>query len=367
MNILYITTVPSPYKVEMFEELGKLCNLTVLFEKRSVSYRNEGWMVNKYNNFHAEFIKGFSFKDKMFSLGIIKHLKRNKYDLVIIGVYSTVSQMLAQEYMKKNKIPYVISSDGGIIKSENSFVRKIKKHFIGSAKAWLSTGDLTNDYLINYGAKRERIYVYPFTSILKKDVVGKSISLEEKYKLRKKLNMPEDKIILSVGQFIHRKGYDILMKACKDLDKRIGVYIVGGKPTNEYIELKKEMNLTNIHFIDFMKKDALGEYYKAADLFVLPTREDIWGLVINEAVAYGLPIISTDKCVAAVELNRSKCIGEIVPSEDVAALHNAIKKMFNNSAIKDICENVVDAAKEYTIENSAYIQYKIFEKIINNR
>lgn len=367
MNVLYVTTVPAPYKVEMFEELGKLCNLTVLFEKSSVSYRNEGWMVKKYNNFHAEFIKGLSFRDKMFSLGIIKHLKRNKYDLIIIGVYSTVSQMLAQEYMRKNKIPYVISSDGGIIKAENSFIKRIKKHFISSAESWLSTGELTNEYLVNYGAKRERIYVYPFTSILKKDVVEKVVSLEEKYKLRKKLNMAEDKIILSVGQFIHRKGYDILIKACKDLDKGIGVYIVGGTPTNEYIELKKEMNLTNVHFIDFMKKDALGEYYKAADLFVLPTREDIWGLVINEAVAYGLPVISTDKCVAAVELNRNKCIGEIIPSEDIVALYDAIKKMFNNSDIDDICKNVMETAKEYTIENSAYVHYKIFEKIINNR
>lgn len=367
MKVLYITTVPSPYKVEMFEELGKLCNLTVLFEKSSVSYRNENWMINKYNNFRGEFLKGFSFKDKMFSFGIIKHLKKNRYDLVVIGVYSTVSQMLAQEYMRKNKIPYVISSDGGIIKSENIFARKVKKHFIGSAEAWLSTGDLTNDYLINYGAKGEKIYIYPFSSIYKKDVVEKSVSIEEKNRLRKKLNMPENKIILSVGQFIHRKGYDILMKACENSDKSIGVYIVGGKPTEEYIELKKKMNLSNVHFVDFMNKDALGEYYKAADLFVLPTREDIWGLVINEAVAYGLPVISTDKCVAAVELNRKKCIGEIIPSEDTEALRKSIIKMISNQDIEAICENVVDVAREYTIENSAYIHYKIFEEIINNR
>ena len=43
-------------------------------------------------------------------------------------------------------------------------------------------------------------------------------------------------------------------------------------------------------------------YYQAADMLVFPTREDIWGLVINEAMANGLPTVSTDKCVAALEM-----------------------------------------------------------------
>lgn len=367
MNVLYITTVPAPYKVEMFEELGKLCNLTVLFEKRTVSYRNDGWMIKEYNNFNTEFLKGFSFGDKMFSLGIVKHLKKHKYDLVVIGVYSTVSQMLAQEYMINHKIPYIISSDGGIIKSECGLVKKIKRHFISSAESWLSTGEVTTDYLVNYGAKREKIYVYPFTSILKKDIVEKAASLEEKSGLRKKLKISEDKVILSVGQFIYRKGYDILMNACKNSDKNIGVYIVGGKPTDEYIQMKKNMELDNVHFVDFMQKGQLSEYYKAADLFVLPTREDIWGLVINEAVAYGLPVISTDKCVAAVELNRHKCIGEVIPSENADALCSSIERMLNNSDKSILAKNAIDVANEYTMENSAYVHYKIFEEIFNNR
>ena len=51
----------------------------------------------------------------------------------------------------------------------------------------------------------------------------------------------------------------------------------------------------------------------AADVFVMPTREDIWGLVINEAMAYGLPVVSTDKCIAALELVKNGRNGYIIP------------------------------------------------------
>ena len=62
------------------------------------------------------------------------------------------------------------------------------------------------------------------------------------------------------------------------------------------------LNLKNVYFIPFQNSDIIELYFKAADLFVFPTREDIWGLVINEAMANALPIITTDRCVAGLEL-----------------------------------------------------------------
>lgn len=63
--------------------------------------------------------------------------------------------------------------------------------------------------------------------------------------------------------------------------------MVGGEPTEDYLQMRASLGLDNVHFVGFQKKEALSRYYRAADLFVLPTREDIWGLVINEAMAYG--------------------------------------------------------------------------------
>lgn len=55
----------------------------------------------------------------------------------------------------------------------------------------------------------------------------------------------------------------------------------------------------------------------AADIFVHPTREDIWGLVVNEAMAKGLPVITTDRCVAGLELIKNESVGRIVPVENI--------------------------------------------------
>lgn len=369
MRVLYLTTVPAPYKVQFFEELGKLCDLTVLFELDNVSYREDGWMETDFRNFKSVYLAGVKVRDKKISLGIIKHLKQNLYDLIVVGVYSTIPQMLTQIYMNKKNIPYIISSDGGLIRAEKRIASNVKKYFIGSAKAWLSTGKTTTEYLVHYGADVNKTYVYPFTSISQSDVLANPVTISDKVVIRKKLNISEEKMILSVGQFIYRKGYDVLLKACERLDKNIGVYIVGGKPTEEYIQMQSDLKLTNVHFVDFMKKPELAEYYKAADLFVLPTREDIWGLVINEAMAYGLPVITTNKCVAGMEMIRSGNNGLIIPINETEGLCNGILDILYRHNYYSICQNNLNISLKYTIENMALTHLKIFETICsdNNR
>lgn len=83
----------------------------------------------------------------------------------------------------------------------------------------------------------------------------------------------------------------------------------------------KENNLTQIHFEGFKTKEELAMYFKAADIFVHPTREDIWGLVINESMAYGLPVITTNKCVAGMELITNKeCLIDTDNSEQLKSI-----------------------------------------------
>ena len=93
---------------------------------------------------------------------------------------------------------------------------------------------------------------------------------------------------------------------------------------------------------------------------MLPTREDIWGLVVNEAMAFGLPVITTDRCVAGLELVENGVTGYIVPVEDADAL---AEKM--NEALSGNCEAMGAAALErvrpYTIENMASVHLEIFE------
>ena len=112
----------------------------------------------------------------------------------------------------------------------------------------------------------------------------------------------------------------------------------------------------------FKRKTELAYYYAMADVFVLPTREDIWGLVVNEAMAFGLPIITTDKCIAGLELVDDKN-GVIIPVNNVYALSNAINYILNNDTEK-MGRVSIDRIKQYTIEKMAKIHSKIL-KIVN--
>lgn len=162
------------------------------------------------------------------------------------------------------------------------------------------------------------------------------------------------KIVISVGQFIHRKGFDVLLRAWKNCSSDAMLYIIGGEPTDEYTRLINQLNLTNVYFVGFKSKKELKEYYKAADLFVLPTREDIWGLVVNEAMAAGLPVITTDRCVAGLELIQNDFNGYIVPAGNEKALADKINNVLqDDKTIGEYSQNSIQAIAKYTIHNMA--------------
>ena len=303
IKVLIIWRGPSPYRVDFFNELGKLCDLTVLFERRpdQITDKEKSWFHEDFTHFKGIYLKSITFRNTAFSLEQFKYLRKNaEYDYIVIGMYSTFIQMSSLLYLKLFKIPYLLNSDGGFIKKENKITYYIKRFFISGAKAYLSSSKGTSKYLQYYGANN-KIMVYPFTTSFQKDVY-KNLTAEDKLKYKKILGIKYNVIILFSGQFIYRKGVDILLKAAKNISKQCGIYIVGGEPTREYLSLCKENNLNNVHFIGFTPPQDLAQYYIASDIYVLPTREDIWGLVINEAMAYGLPIITTDNCLAGLEL-----------------------------------------------------------------
>lgn len=101
-----------------------------------------------------------------------------------------------------------------------------------------------------------------------------------------------------------------------------------------------------------MKED-LTEYYRAADLFVLPTREDTWGLVVNEAIAVGTPVITTTNCGAGMEILKNGDGGRIVPLADSDSLAIAMQEILNDVELARQTEHVIKSTQVYTIENMA--------------
>lgn len=357
MKVLFLTNIPSPYRVNFFNELGRYCELTVLYERERADDRE--WDSNKNINYQAIYLKGIKKgNDTALCVSVIKYLLK-RYDHVIVGGYSTPTGMLAIEFLRLIRKKYIMNCDGGFIRFNEKKINYIlKKHFISKAKLYLSTGKSCTKYLEYYGAKKDNIHVYPFTSLYKNEILLTTLTEKEKKELKEKLRIFDHKIVIYVGQMIHRKGIDVLLKAASLVSKDIKFYIIGGEPTLEYTNLIKKLDLKNIKFIKFIQKDELFKYYQVADLFVLPTREDIWGLVINEAMANGLPIITTDTCVAGIELVKEN--GYIIKSEDYKELARKINTIFTHKDISSQFSKVsLNNISDYNIENMAKTIYSI--------
>ena len=368
MKILFLTNVPSPYRVDFFNELGKYCDLTVLFEKETSSIRNDSWKNYSFDTFEGHILKGKAVgKASAITFETFKYIKDKSFDKIVCTNFSSPTGILAIEYMRLLKREYYLESDGGFAKSGSGIKEILKKHIMSGARGYFSTGKEHDSYYLQYGANKEKIYRYPFTSLKANNITNDVVDDKTKGELRKKLNIGEDKMILAVGQFVHRKGFDVLLKAANTLPESIGYYFVGGEPTEEYIQLKNEYNLNNVHFVGFKSKAELTEYYKAADLFVLPTREDIWGLVINEAMANALPVITTNRCIAGLELVKDGENGYIVDVDDIKSLSNKINKILFQDDIKAFSEKSIEIAKEYTIENMVERHIEILEMSEGNK
>ncbi len=366
MKLLFVTNLPSPYRVDFFNELGKHCELTVCYERKSASDRDEKWKGKKAELFKEIYAdckpKG---TDQSTGNGIVKILQNERFDHLILTGYSSPAVMRAIFHCKLHRISYHLEFDGGMYKTEPFAKRAVKRFLINQASNILTTCDEHIRYLKDIGIPKNKLHKYPFTSLLNEDIISTAPTKDQKSAICSILGITESKVLLSVGQFIHRKGYDILLNSALKLDSDIGIYIIGGKPTDEYLDFVNKNNLKNVHFIDFMDKTALKQWYLAADVFILPTREDIWGLVINEAMAHGLPVITTDKCNAGLELIENGKNGFTVPIENADAVSKAVCDIFS-SDLSAMSNESLKKIRGYTIETMTQAHIDYFRALSQN-
>ncbi len=317
-KVVWLSNAPAPYKVAFMSELGKYTELTCLFETRAEKDRNAEWYDYSTDGFKAVYLPETD------SRAVIRQAAEDA-DILIDSDYTKQIARYAVRMFHKYKKPVIMHADGGLAVPRGPLdllIRAVMKSHDG----FLSSGEITDRYFSYYRVNPGKMMHYRFACASTEELAQNRAMRERKEELRRELKVREDIMILSVGQPIHRKGFDILMEAMKQVHGNIGLYIIGGQPEEEVRKAAAEVTGAKVYFLPFLSRDVLDEHYAAADIFVLPTRYDIWGLVVNEAMSFGLPVVSTDHCVAALELvGKNKC-GEIVPVGDAGALAAALQK-----------------------------------------
>ncbi|MCH1940217.1 glycosyltransferase family 4 protein [Holdemania massiliensis] len=349
-KILWLTNLPAPYRIEFFNQLGKYVELFVIFEGNRSEDRDANWFNYDFKNFESLFLEN-DYKKNIIS--IRKVLKSRKFTWAFNTDYSSINGLIFLGLCKLNGVSVILEADGGIPVNRGFIMNKLISGVMLLHSYYFSTGKYTDDYFFYYGVKNEKIWHYRFSSLTEKEI--------NRNRLVSKSERNENFNILSIGQQIYRKGYDILIDAVNKLDIPIVLNIIGGIPSEQLLNRISVKKKGNIHFFQYMDKVDLDRYFRSADLFVLPSREEIWGLVINEAASYNIPVITSDNCIAGKEFCLKNNIGLIFKNEDIQDLVDKIMIMYHDKDARyEFSRNCSEINDKYTIENMVLDHLKFF-------
>jgi len=366
MKVLTLSTIPAPYRIAVFKGLSSVYETTVFFERIKDGERNKDWFEKR-----ADGCDYYLLCEEDGRQAYEKSLKKiNEYDLVLCYEPFTKTARKLQRLCMRKRVPYIINADGALGINRNPIKKIVKSFYIKRAKKCFSGCKRAEEYFLYYGAKREQIARHNFTSLYSREVLNEPINIEEKSRLKVQLGIKNVLTFISVGQFIHRKGFDILLNSWKKMrDERCQLIIIGGgNLRSQYEEMIAQYEISNVIIRDFIPHNQIIEYFKACDYFVMPTREDIWGLVVNEAMAVGMPVISSDHCTAANELVVHGMNGFIYPVEDTEQLYNTLNMLLKGSSqYRKLSQNALNTVSGFTYENIIECHIKEINSVLSNR
>jgi glycosyltransferase involved in cell wall biosynthesis len=255
--------------------------------------------------------------------GIFGLLRSKRWDLIVIGGYAVFAEQTAIAYARIRDIPYVLHSESHLRKPRRRIVSAAKAavlpRIVRGAAAGFATGSAAAKYLEHYGLQRERIRIVPNTIDVESYAARSTRARSEAQSIRDDMELPEH-YLLYVGRLVEAKGLLDLVEALDALGAGAPTVVAAGEgPLASALEASGHFRL-----LGFQDQNRLIDLYALADAFVLPSRDEPWGVVVNEALACGTPVIASDAVGAAEDLITDGVNGLIVPAGDTAALAGAL-------------------------------------------
>lgn len=200
----------------------------------------------------------------------------------------------------------------------------VKRRFLAwvfrRTAAFLAIGSANRDYYLRRGVAAGRIFMVPYA--VDNTAFAARAAAADTGALRRELGIPaEARVILFAGKFQRRKRPDLVIAAWERLpEPRPVLVMVGDGEMRAELEEKRR---PGILFAGFRNQGELPAFYAMADLFVLPSEDEPWGLAVNEAMACGTAVVVSDQVGCARDLVNDEC-GRVFPAGDAEALAHAL-------------------------------------------
>ncbi len=353
-NLLLVYIEPTPYILGLVKAIRSiwLGQVDVLFLSENIS---QNWNIDLKKDYTV--LPKENFK----KISVIKNIfLTKKYSCVHLAGWGRLFLWLVFFISKLKRIPVTIESDTTFHYTKPLWTRGIKKLFYPLLFSWVDFffpgGTRQRQYLEYYGVPPEKLIPVQMTV----DTVGMrryAITLNDvdKLQIRERYGIKKDDVLfLYVGRLEPRKGIKNLISAFNQVKCHSATLLLVGEGTlQSHIESAQRLN-TRICCSGRLSGHGLIEVYFAADVFVLPSYLEPWGLVVNEAMAVGLPVIVSDRVGCVDDLIDHHENGLIVSAEEVAELKNAMEYMISDPVKrKMMASNSVKKIADWTLENEA--------------
>jgi glycosyltransferase involved in cell wall biosynthesis len=318
-----LTNINAPYKRDKYEGVGEVCNITNLSKQQ----------LEK----------------------IVQDFQPNA---ALVGGWTNYARIIASA-VKKIGAPVIAASDVMKRKTWRQNLFPLYYHLVLKQLHdyyWVP-GKKAQEYLTHQGINPQIIWQGFYSSDLKSFGYTKTFP--------KSINA---KVFLFIGQYINRKGIPELLQAFTNFNNDSQLIMCGDGPLKTMVQ-EYALRFNNICDRGFIQPQKLPEIMAQADVLILPSREDNWGLVVLEAAAAGLALICSDACGAAYDLIQEEKNGFIFPAGDVAALTKAMEKIngFSNEQLVKMGEISRQLSQKYSSNQWADCIYQNLSKLLPNK
>ena len=345
-KLVIITEIIAPYRIPVFNALAlrREIDLHVIFLSENDPTLRQ-WQVYKDEiKFQYEVLPSWRRRlgkyNVLINRGMLSALNRILPDAVLCGGYNYLASWEAAYWARAHRIPLLLWSESTALDRRRGhlLVEFTKARFLGLCRAFVVPGKSSLRYLKDLGIARERVFTAPnaVDTDLFSSLAEEARRCDTQVRVRHSLPL---RYFLYVGRLVRIKGVFELMEAYAQLRAKVrsevGLVFVGdGVDRAELMEYASRVAPGTIQFPGFVHRERLPEFYALADAFIFPTLSDPWGLVVNEAMSCGLPVILTNVAGCMPDLVQDRWNGYVVKPADPSQLAAAMLRLASDSGLR---------------------------------
>ena len=376
MRLSIVTSHPIQYQAPLFRALAQRVDLHVYFAHRATEQDQAQaefgvpfqWDVDLTSGYSHSYLVNISKTPGITRYGgcdtpdIGKEIAKRPCDVMLIHGWHFKSYLQAAKAARNLGLPLMVRTDSHLDEPRPLGKRMAKSliypFFFRRFNMFLASGTQAAAYLQHYRVPESRIRIVPYCI----DVEAfRSNAEESRGSRRKKMRAnwgvtSAETVVLFVGKLIERKRVKDLLDAVEML-VRAGhstrLVIVGTGPLEA--ELRRQASHLRIPtvFAGFVNQSHLPEIYAAVELLVLPSDNESWGMVVNEAFACGLPAIVSDRVGCAPDMIREGLTGCVFPMGDSQRLADTIRKFAGMVRDHAVIQALAEVSERYSPRRSA--------------